>query len=711
MEEVVAHMKSSGEIHSLRDHLSGVAKLAETFSVDKFKEIAKCAGMNHDIGKCRPDFQKRIRGDKNIHCEHACCSAQEIFRISGKTTVTQMLAYVMAGHHSGLQDGGNKTDPLDSATLSAALRRNVNDYIPLGKKYSCCAPDSALLNKLLLENAKQEDVIERFAFITRYIYSCQVDADFLDTESFFDAEIERGFNVDFEQALALLEKRMQSFPSDTKIHKARNLLQKQAESNYDSSGVLFLGLPTGSGKTLCSMKIALKAAVQQNKKRIIYVIPYTSIIEQTASVFENIFGNTLPVLQHHSNYSYSESESEESNKMLLSSENWDAPFIITTNVQFFQSLYSHKSSDLRKLHNLADSVIVFDEAHIMPIKYLQPCLRGVNYLTKYLNSQAIFLSATMPNFFDLFEKYTGECNCKDLIEDKSSFNLFDNRIFKYIGAVSSEKLVGLTKNHKSNLIVVNDKKYARELYEKCSDKENVFHLSAYMTTIDRSATIKKIKELLQSGERVCVISTSLIEAGVDLDFEAVYRELAGLDNVIQTAGRCNREGCLDFGTTYVFERDILRVSKDLSIKANLCKQLFLDSKDVTNPSVIAEYYRRLYLFNDSVIKNNSIAINTPDISSVRFRTYSESFNFIETDSVNLIIPCEKNRSLLNMLNHGLLRDKKELQKYAVSIRSYELKNMIDKGLADDYGSGVYQLTDSRYYNNKIGLNLDFKPLI
>lgn len=709
IDSVIAHMDELGKIHSLKEHLNGVAKLAADFAAPDFKEIAKCAGVNHDIGKCRPDFQKRVRGEKNIQCEHACCAAQEIFRISGQTPVTQMLAYCTAGHHVGLQDGGNKADSIDSATLSAALKKDVKDYLLLGKEYSVPAPDSTKLNNLLMNGAKTStEVIERFSFFTRYIHSCLVDADFIDTERFFDEKTERGIFGNFEKALQLLNKKLNSFPSDAKVCQARKEIQKQAEENADNSDILFLNMATGSGKTLCSMKIALKAAIEKKKERIIYVIPYSSIIEQTASVFENIFGEALPVLQHHSNYSYSDSETEEPHKMLLSSENWDAPLIVTTNVQFFQSLYHHKSSRLRKLHNLANSIIVFDEVHMMPVRYLQPCLRAVGYITQYLNSQAIFMSATMPDFSDLIRQYANDCKAKDVISDKRYFSVFKNYEYKYLGVSSNDRVVSLTEKHQSNLIVVNDRKTARKLYELCKNNGNTFHLSTYMTSVDRTKTINAIKTKLSANEKVIVVSTSLIEVGVDLDFEAVYREIAGLDNVIQAAGRCNREGKRASGTVYVFERgDELR--GELSLRANLCKSLFLEFGNNINCEAIAEYYRRLYLFNNDVIEANTIASASTDISSIPFRTYSESFDFLESDTINVVIPCPENNEMLNQLKFNVFKNKQKLQKYAVSLHLYELRSLIEKGVVDDCETGVYRLTDSRYYNDEIGLNPDFEP--
>ena len=232
-----------------------------------------------------------------------------------------------------------------------------------------------------LQNSNDKsDFIEKYAFFTRYLFSCLTDADFLDTERFCNPDIDRNLRCDSKKMEQAIDDKFKGFTADTPLKKARNILQKQAIINSDSNKqISILNMPTGSGKTLCSMKIAINKMIKHQKKRIIYVIPYTSIIEQTAEVFENIFGEYADIVQHHSNYCYDTENDSTAEKLKRSTENWDAPIIITTSVQFFQSLYHYKGSGLRKLHNMADAVIVFDEIHMIPLECLQPCLRGIGY--------------------------------------------------------------------------------------------------------------------------------------------------------------------------------------------------------------------------------------------------------------------------------------------------------------------------------------------
>lgn len=459
MEKFLAHIRDdNGEVQTINEHLKNTGSLAAQFAADPFRPLAEYAGLIHDIGKYRDGFQNRIQGKSSLPCEHACIAAQEIHKRenSSKTfnVFVPLLEYCTAGHHAGLQNG-MPTSASPDGSLSEALSRKAQDietHRALFEEF-CCVPDeNSLLQvfRLLSKDMQkiprgsiQKECIERYAFFTRYIYSCLTDADFLDTERFCSGGLERGMKGDFSAALRRVNEKLNSFSGDSKVCTARRQLQQQAFSAEKNTPVRILNLPTGSGKTLCSIKLALKSAVCHGKKHIIYVIPYTSIIEQTAKVFEQLFGDVLPALQHHSNFDFDSAANDESNAEYLArcTENWDAPLIITTNVQFFQSMYHNRSSKLRKLHNIADSVIVFDEVHMMRPEYLQPCLRGVGYLVNFLNCAALFLSATMPDYSDMFSRYAAGCNYTDVITDKRCFSSFRNFRCEYIGEVGEDNLL------------------------------------------------------------------------------------------------------------------------------------------------------------------------------------------------------------------------------------------------------------------------------
>ncbi len=719
----IAHKRDDGTEQTIEEHCEAVRNLAESFAIDEFKPLAAYSGYIHDIGKFRDGFQARIRGSSNKPCEHACCAAQEISKHRGDShdlvMFVPLLEYCTAGHHSGLQNG-KATDLSPLGSLEDSLGRDVSDiekYRGMLEKY-CAPPEAPLMqtcNMLvkgldrLPPDVKNRESIERYAFFTRYVYSCLTDADFLDTESFCSGGLERGLTGDFSAALDKVNSKLSSMQDDTDVRRARKELQQKAFSTGLGSRVGILNMPTGSGKTLCSIKLALERAVKSGKKRIIYVIPYTSIIEQTASVFQDIFGKVLPILQHHSNFVFDDLKSDDemsAEHIARTTENWDAPLVITTNVQFFQSMYHNRSSKLRRLHNLADSVIVFDEVHMMPVDYLQPCLRGVGYLVSYLNCDALFLSATMPDFSALFKKYAIGCDYSELISDKSAFKFFRNCRCTDIGEISAEKLLTDALNHDSSLIIVNSRKRARDLYKQCS-AENKFCLSTYMTPKDRSAAIESIRALI-GKEPVAVISTSLIEAGVDLDFEAVYRELSGLDSVIQSAGRCNREGKRPEGYMHVFTLEGVSIPSGMKMRAGITQSLMREYDDVFSPVCVEDYYKRFYGAENSLIENGTIYKPGMKINAIPFRDYADSFNMIDSDTINVIIPDEENRELVDSLKYSV-KALRKLSRYSAAIHYNEFRSLLERGIIESVGA-AFVLACLEFYSSETGLDPDYEQI-
>ena len=705
-----AHTGSDNKFQTLKEHLENVSELCAGYAIPEFRDYARLCGLLHDLGKYTGSFQKRING-ANIQVEHARYGAQEI-NGKGKGSYLPMVEYCIAGHHSGLHDGGTKADNSDAATLHGLLKREREDCSAYKSEIQFTMPKDSLPS-FMRECKTAEDVIELYAFLTRYLFSCLTDADFIDTERFFSPGAERGVHGSFEKALELLTKKLDSYRPTTKLQKARGEIQSQVYRRMrDGADVYFIDMPTGSGKTLCSLKAALETAIREKKKRIIYIIPYVSIIEQTAEVFEGIFGDVLPVLQHHSNYSFdTETNEDESTveKLKRACENWDADLIVTTNIQFFESLYHYKGSRLRKLHNLADSVIVFDEFHMLPTQYIQPCLRAVGYITKYLNSTALIMSATMPDYSAYMKKYLPGSSVAGAVEDKSLFSAFEKCRYSYVGQKSLEEIAAMAGERGSALVVVNSRKTAKRLFNLCRKDDKVYHLSTHMTPAHRSKVICKIKSRLDAGADVTVISTSLIEAGVDLDFRTVMRENAGLDNVVQAGGRCNREGKMESGDVIVFETG--SAYGEVAIKANITRSLFEEYGNITGEDCIKEYYRRLFAWNDELISKNSI---TEDMLSLKpdaipFRSYAESFGLIDNETIGILIP-DENDELMNdieTLRQGNLSVKRRLQKYCASVRHYEFKTMLEMGLIEQLPGGVCMLNNPAYYDKDyVGLDLE-----
>lgn len=722
-----AHTREDGERQTVKAHLTGVSEKAEKFSVDLLKPIAKKASLYHDIGKYALNFQKRLDNDK-VKFSHAACGAIEYKNLADKNDCfAPLMEYCIAGHHTGLMDGGTVADNSDSPTLNGTLKR-ADEYTG-DSDYSAYTTeiDFATLTQEEITPLRNElrsapnptELIERYAFFTKYVFSCLTDADFLDTEIFCNKNVERGMSGDFKKALDKLNRELSDMPSDNPLRQARSRIQQQAfDNSVNKSHISILDMPTGSGKTLCSLKLALESG----KKRIIYVIPYTSIIEQTANKFEKMFGDVLPVLQHHSNYSYdgnTEEEKKTAEKLKRTCENWDAPLIITTSVQFFQSIYHYKGSALRKLHNLRDSVIVFDEIHLIPTELLRPCLKAVGYITKYLNSEALFLSATMPDYSKLFDKFLPDVNYNKLVTDRTNFKYFKKCEYKDMGKTTLEAIAENASQCKNALIIVNTKKTAAELYNLVQGEK--YHLSANMTPAHRSRVIEVVRKKLKKGEHITVVSTSLVEAGVDLDFNTVFRQLSGLDSILQAGGRCNREGKDAKGYVYVFDIDeTYRKGSDLAMRINKTKGLLEKYQDITSYDCIKEYYDGIFDFNQSRIAENSIAKYNEQSNSfdrqglmspysIPFRSYAMQFEYISADTISIVIDDPDDQTcheLVETLRNCDMSVRRALQKYSVSVYMNVFKDLYSQGVLNDHGTGIFILENQSYYNNETGLTTE-----
>ena len=724
--EYFAHLSDNGAVQSVVEHSLSTAEMAEDFSIDELKGVAYLCGLLHDIGKYSSEFQKRIRGD-SIKVEHSICGAKEVEQILGKNIPISLLAQLcVAGHHTGLPDCGTINDTQDMPTLYGRLKRPSVDYSAYSKELKVDRIESKAFDILIRRDCKtKEDLVEKFAFLVRYSFSCLTDADSLDTKTFCEDCAPEPMRCSFEKCAAALDEKLSGFKAETELQSARQKLQEQALKKISTyANIYLMNMPTGSGKTLASMRCALKRIEKSEGrlKRIIYVIPYNSIIDQTAEVFEGLFSEHTDIIRHQSSFVYEERadlSEDYRNAAKSACENWDAGIIITTAVQFFESLYGDKRSRLRKLHNMANSVIVFDEAHLMPREYLESCLRGITYITKYLNSEALFLTATMPDFRSLLEKCSeGNIQITDLIEDKTDFDKFRKCRFSDLGRLTYENLILKSSEYASSLIVVNSRKKAAEIYRLCSGEK--YHLSTYMTAFDRTRVIGEIRQSLARlyedfpdavnvplERRITVVSTSLIEAGVDLDFTAAFRELAGLDSVLQTGGRCNREGHRKSGDVFVFESSEI---KPRSVEQMLTNGLMAEFKDVSDEKVIRAYYDRLFEFYKEKISAKSISQSCKKINMIPFKTYSENFRLIDDKRTVSIAVCrdDYSRQLYEQLRNTGYINSRKIRKYSCTVYTQEFELLLKQRSIDDYGSGVFFLTDDSYYDEELGIRFEGK---
>lgn len=740
---------NENSIQTVQKHLEGTAELAEKFAIPELETLLNNCGLLHDIGKYQSDFQARIRGSK-IRVDHSTSGAIEAGNLF-QSPAALIMQYIIAGHHAGIPDGGTM-DRSDERSLLARIHAELPKSVTAYKKEVTPKPFSETDNHRLTEflsrhiqgSDKQkikESLIDEFAFVVRYCYSCLVDADSLDTEHFC-RDIEREtLHSDFSLCLDRLNSIFHAFSlkkNQTPLQKARARLQEQAYENIRKDADIYLmNMPTGSGKTLCSAKCALIKALAEKKHHIIYIIPYNSIISQTASEFEKIFNpdgeaKAANILRHQSTYSIEDDENaDDIYKMRVNqvTENWDADIIITTAVQFFETVFSNRRGKLRKMHNMADSVLIFDEAHLMPVKYFQPCLESIAYLTKMFGSKAILLTATMPEYQNLLMQYTfHDLKVISLIPDQSDFALFKKCEYHDLGKITLELLSEKARMSASALIVVNSRTTARELYNFFGgrQRENLYHLSTYMTKYDLERTIEEINSKLEkinsekeaAGEPLLVVSTSLIEAGVDLDFQTAFREYTGLDSILQTGGRCNREGRRPSGDVYIFEIDRDRKRAD-DIKMAVTRDLLKEGKDIASTECIQEYFHRVYECDKEDMERNSMHCFMRDqagldlsIMSIPFRSYEA--RLIDSTDESILVPENKEAaSLINQMKYqGISRTlMRKAQKYTCSVPQKAMEDLLQQGVIQEvsggsHSGGVFTLTNPKYYNDFTGIQFE-----
>jgi len=722
MNKFYAHTSEEKEWQTLEEHLNNVAVIcAENCGKDD-EGLGYKIGLLHDLGKYQESFQDRLKG-KNISVDHATFGAQVAIERQPENLLSQIMAYVIASHHTGLNNGGNAVD-IENNTLAARLKKKFD----ANEAYQKMIEEAKLEDtqkitdnlKLTVDDYYQnrEYFSLRFSTKIRMLLSALVDADWIDSETFSNGKQDRGIEVDFIHLLNKLNDYLSKFSADTPINKARKNFSNQAIKHIKSEKSLFkLDMPTGSGKTLTSIRFALNRLLEKHKKRIIYVVPYTSIIDQTAKELKKIFGEEI-VIEHHSNFDLEKLTPEEQEKYKFATENWDAPIIITTNLQFFESFYANKNSRLRKLHNLRDSVICFDELQTIPLKCLKPCYDAIKILTSDYSTDAVFMTATMPNP-DKFINILSEA--EDLIDDKSDYSLFKRSKISNIGEISLIEFCNQLDLTKSNLIVTNSKKQARIIYQNIVDAKKYF-LTTWLTPYDRKRIIDEIKSDLSCNIPITVVSTSLVEAGVDLDFENAYRWINGIDSILQCAGRCNREGKRNYGDTKIFwlsDIDDVKNSETVT-KIQITKNLLNKFADIDQPEPCKKYFEKLFenkidtittLNFSNYFDKTKLLIKDKKIPffSVRFSDYAQDFNYLDNATVDLIIKNSDSEKILKQMEYNpTIVLKRALQKYVISIYEYELKKLISNGCVTQTKDGIHCLADRRYYDEKLGLIFDLE---
>ncbi len=708
----ISHISDNGQEQSVIDHLNCTASIAEQFAkAFGASEYARCISIMHDIGKYSAEFQRRIRGD-SAQVDHATAGAQELVKAWCNNWMAICLAYCIAGHHAGLPDGGLSKDNKDSPTLRGRLNKNVPDYSAYRDEVDVMAYIAAIKSLPITPLDKKQGYT--LSFFIRMLFSCLKDADYLDTEAFVSGgAVQRGNYDDIDTLCDKLERHISEKGFDkpsSEINSRRYRILHSCERNAECERGLFtLTVPTGGGKTIASMAFALRHAKRNGMARVICVLPYTSIIEQNAAVYRDIFGDN--VIEHHANYNYDDND-HKSERHRLATENWDAPIIVTTNVQFFESLYANKSSGTRKLHNIANSVIIFDEAQMLPREHLLPCTRAIVELTHNYNCTAVLCTATQPSLGPhLYGKSAAEL-CDDAYDH---YLYFKRAQIKYAGIMSDDMLAERIGGEKQSLCIVNNKRHARELYKLIDG--GAYHLSTLMYPIHRKATLKAIREALIAGQPCRVIATNLVEAGVDLDFPTVYREKAGVDSIIQAAGRCNREGKrpLAESNVYVFDSDS-RLKPPDEVLANIgaTEDVMYKYADVSEPDAIRSYFDILYYTRGDMLDSKHIVAAFDDGAkeghelNFPFATVAESFRIINEDTRSILIPIANEAADIAAQLRGGIRTRELLRKagmYSVSVYNHDFIKLYDAGAVERLDENIAILIDVDLYRDDVGLEV------
>ena len=543
------------------------------------------------------------------------------------------------------------------------------------------------------------------AMYTRMLFSCLVDADYLDTEAFMNCEeVER----DRGEALSVLLEKLRSYVEPwlavegAGLNRIRSdLLRACLQGGEREQGLYTMTIPTGGGKTVSSLAFALSHAMQHGMKRVIYVVPYTSIIEQNAEVFRQILGEEN-VLEHHANV---DMDDEENNLHRLAAENWNSPVVVTTAVQFFESLFAAKPSRCRKLHNITNAVVIFDEVQMLPVPYLRPCVNAIAELVQHYGATAVFCTATQPALEGVLTQYAPELKTKEICSGPSVlFEAFRRTKIVRDGVQTQVELATRLAENEQVLCIVNLRRTAQEIFGLLPE-EGRFHLSTLMTPEHRMRKLDEIRQRLKAGLPCRVVSTSLIEAGVDVDFPEVWRELAGLDSILQAAGRCNREGKrpMENSLVHVFH---LEGAAPRMIRQNVAatERVIAEFTDISAPDAIEAYFRELFY----VLKSND-ALDAKGILRMsdgqQFRTIAKEFKLIEEETVPVYIPAPENAHLLVRLRAGevsreLLR---KLGRYAVNVRLAQLTALLP---ALEMQNGFAILLDAGKYDENCGLSLE-----
>lgn len=726
---VYAHTLSGShpsEWEPLDRHLDEVAALASKFAgAFGASEWGELLGRYHDIGKLSDAFQSYITaatsnpddaGAMDMHpgrVDHSTYGARYVRDSIGEIE-GQILAFCIAGHHAGLPDESSS----DEMTQRATLRFRMDGSRYLIPEVDLPGRESHLpVPTLRLRSGTNHPF--QLAFFTRMIFSCLIDADRTATESFCDRETAAARRIDRSSLVALKQRldfsigQKQSEAEATQVNWQRaRILECCRTASKLAPGFFSLNVPTGGGKTLSSLAFALNHAAENEQRRVIVAIPFTSIIEQTADVYRAALGELADtgLVEHHTNLR----PERDTRTNQLGTENWDAPLIVTTNVQLLESLFASATTPCRKIHRLAKSVIILDEAQTLPVELLRPALAALQELVSNYGCSVVLCTATQPALeyredFDLGIKAVHH-----IVPDaKSLFAVMKRVEVHHVGTLLDPELADRLVEETTALCIVNTRRHAAQLFQRVagqSEPDTCFHLSTWMCGQHRRKVLQTIRLRLKEKRPCRVISTQLIEAGVDVDFPVVFRATAGFDSIAQAAGRCNREGRLPIGHTYVFECEELPPPGPQRDAAQAGNELIGPHPDPLTPEAIEAYFRLFYWTQkerwDKHEVMQQMRLETNKRLVFQFREIAKRFKMISDDQGPILVPYDGiAHKLWEKLacGHVPYVSHRELQPYLVSVNNRMLRIMQENHLVMEHESGVWLLLNCSAYTEEKGL--------